>query len=134
MRVGIVGSRRRNSIFDHELVTRIVDNCRKNGFTVVSGGCERGPDGFAEAACKTLGVHIDVYRVPTDPLIESRHEFTRRAYARNRTIAEKSDVMFALVSSDRTGGTENTIRHGHELGKKVYLVDARGKVYLEKAP
>lgn len=132
MRIGIVGSRRRNSLFDRKIVFDIVLRAIKDSgknLIIVSGGAS-GPDSFAEEAADVLGVEKVIHRIPNDPPAKHRGEFVERAYARNRLIAEDSDVIFALVHYTRTGGTENTVKHANELGKKVFLVQVDGQIYL----
>ena len=48
-------------------------------------------------------------------------EMVEAYYARNLKIVENSDVIYAFVSSDRKGGTENTIKHARKLGVEVRL-------------
>lgn len=132
MRIGIVGSRRRSSLSDRKIIFDIVARAiKKSGgdLTVVSGGAS-GPDSFAEEAADILGAKKTIHRIPKDPPVKHRGEFTERAYARNRLIVEDSDVIFALIHHTRTGGTENTIKHANELGKKVFLVQDDGRIYL----
>jgi hypothetical protein len=43
-------------------------------------------------------------------------------FARNAQIAEDCDLLIAVVSKDRKGGTEDTIRKVMALGKDVYIV------------
>lgn len=93
---------------------------------VVSGMCQAGADIFAEECVKItqtskLKIGFEGFPIQSDIPFEDRYEFTRRAYARNHLIAEHSDVLFALVAPDRTGGTENTIEHARALGKPVML-------------
>jgi predicted Rossmann fold nucleotide-binding protein DprA/Smf involved in DNA uptake len=128
MRIGIVGSRRRSSLRDRQIVFEIVTKAMAKwpGVVVVSGGA-RGPDSFAEEAADAFGLDKIIHRVPK---AENRWDFRQKAFARNRLIVIDSDVVFALVHPDRKGGTENTIEHAHELGKKVFLVDQDGQVYL----
>lgn len=128
MKFAIVGSRRRSSLYDRELVFSIVQHIKEMGGSVTSGACRIGADKFAREACDILGVEI--LEFPVEGEFENRWEFAKSAYARNEKIAEACDVCFALVADDRTGGTENTIDHCHRLGKKVFLVDSHGDVYL----
>lgn len=133
LRIGIVGSRRRHTLSDRKIVFEIVEKAiSKNPdkeIILVSGACHKGADAFAAEAARVYNVKIVEYPVPK---VQYKHrgEFAKAAYARNRLIAENSDMGFALVSPDRTGGTENTIRHYVDLKKKVYLVDQDGSAYL----
>jgi len=61
------------------------------------------------------------------PSVGSTHQ---AAFARNKLVAEDADVGFALVASDRKGGTEDTVHHFHDLKKRIFLVDGMGRTYL----
>ena len=128
IRIGIVGSRRRNTLRDRKIVFDIVGTAlgAYDEVVVVSGGA-KGPDTFAEEAANFYGTEKIIHRVPPS---ESRWDFRKKAFARNRDIVIDSDKVFALVHPDRKGGTENTIEHAKELGKPVFLVDQDGRVYL----
>jgi hypothetical protein len=43
-------------------------------------------------------------------------------FIRNTYIAQDCDVLLALVASDRTGGTEDTVKKALKLGKEVIYV------------
>jgi predicted Rossmann fold nucleotide-binding protein DprA/Smf involved in DNA uptake len=132
--IGIVGSRRRASVLDRKMVLRLVE-WLKNRYTgrsrlvLVSGGCPTGADEFARFAAELFDVEMEVFPID-DTGVKNKWEFTQRAFARNRMIAEKSDSLFCFVHSSRTGGTENTIQHALELKKKVFLVSETGEAYL----
>jgi predicted Rossmann fold nucleotide-binding protein DprA/Smf involved in DNA uptake len=137
---GVVGSRRRNTLHDRKIVFRLIawlygQHRGSTGFTIVSGGCPKGADAFAKEFCK-LGFEpgLDYFEFPIDKTgVENKWEFTKRAFARNRLVAEKSwSGIFCLVSEDRTGGTENTIQHALDLQVPVYLVLNSGEVFLSK--
>lgn len=136
--VGVVGSRRRNTLHDRKIVFRLLawlygQHKGDTGFTIVSGGCPKGADAFAkEFALKMFDPPLDYVEFPIDKEgVANRWEFTKRAYARNRLVAEKSwSGLYCLVASDRTGGTENTIEQCLELKNPVYLVNDSGEVYL----
>jgi len=53
--------------------------------------------------------------------INPRWAYAEINYARNTTIAEDSDIIVAVVSFDRTGGTEDTIKKAIKLGKRIFL-------------
>lgn len=119
--VGVVGSRRRASLHDLEIVEKFIvrfqEEAERDGkrLVVVSGGCESGADNFAEIVCNAMEITMLIHpvdRTSLPPYPDGRHEFTRRAHARNKLIARDSArALLALVSNDRTGGTENTISH-----------------------
>lgn len=138
--LGIVGSRRRCSLYDRQLVFKIIvgfiemdvigELDRK--IVVVSGGCRTGADSYAEEAARANGLNTLIHPVQKDPPIRNKKDFRDRAFARNRLVARDSDLLFALVSEDRTGGTEDTIEHMKQFGKPVWIVDGSGIPYLEK--
>jgi len=132
--IGIVGSRRRASLADRKMVLRLVEWLKdrysgRSRLVIVSGGCPTGADEFAMFAAELFGVETDIYPID-DTGVKNKWDFTQKAFARNRMVAEKSDSLFCFVHSSRTGGTENTIQHALELKKKVFLVSETGEVYL----
>lgn len=133
-KIGIVGSRRRSSLYDRQLVTDIILSAikryGKENIEIVSGGCRRGADKFAKDTALLYGLLYKEFPIRDDPPAKHKREFTERAYARNRQIAEYSDVLFALVTDDRTGGSESTIRYAEEFGRQVFCVDDDGLAYL----
>ena len=128
--IGIVGSRRRATLTDRKIVFRLVEWLAGRGpFTIVSGGCPDGADAFAEEAAGIFGLEKLIHNIDRTGA-DSRWEFTKRAYARNRKIVESSDEIYCLVHPDRKGGTENTIQHARDLRKRIFLVESDGSVYL----
>ena len=121
MIIGIVGSRRRSSEYDYEALLSVLrdyigfDNIEK----IVTGDCPVGGDEFAELIHLKYGIELDVkYKI--DPLTGKKlkrrlidyYEFCDVCYKRNEEIAkEPLDYLIAIVATDRTGGTENTIKH-----------------------
>lgn len=117
MKLGIVGSRRRNSLQDKAILKeRIVELSPE---MLISGGCQKGADFFAEEIAKELGIPIIIYY---PKLLKGGdyppHKVRNEMYARNIQIALASDHLIALVAEDRKGGTENTI--GHFKGAKPF--------------
>lgn len=121
MRVGVVGSRRRNSDLDRALVFRVL-NTHYTYPTIVSGGCKKGADVFAKEYALEKGLEYVEYRPRTDPPVRSYGEAVQRYHYRNRLIAENCDVLIALVAADRKGGTENTIKHAQRAGTPVRIL------------
>ena len=121
MKVGIVGSRRRNSNDDYQKVLRQVENCAfffNEDIELVSGGCARGADSFAEQIAKNLGYDITIHR-------PDYHKYFRTApFVRNDLIAKESDILIACVAEDRKGGTEDTIRKfkKHHPDGKLFIL------------
>ena len=116
VRVGVVGSRRRK---DSGSVYDLVESLPKNSI-VVSGGCW-GPDTWAVDRAKHLGLRYEEYLPDMPSYGSSKWDYTKAYYARNKKLAENVDVLYAFVSSDRSGGTENTIKHAKDLGVEVII-------------
>lgn len=129
LRVGIVGSRRRNGFEDRKIVFDIVERLVGAGRDVVlvSGACPKGADRFAADAARHFRTALSEHPIPKRDY-PNEWEFTQAAYVRNREIVMDSDYVVALIHPDRTGGTENTLEHCRDLGKDAYLVDSDGRV------
>ena len=133
LHVGIVGSRRRATLFDRRIVLKLVMwlGQTRGNIVIVSGGCPIGADAYAEEMAKLFSIPTLIF--PIDKTgVSTKWQFTTKAYERNAKIAENSKELYCLVSDDRTGGTENTIKHALELKKKIYLVTGSGEVYLSE--
>lgn len=120
-RIGIVGSRRRTTKADRNLVFKIV-RLTAPDTVIVSGGAKKGADKFAEQAAKFYGRKMVVHYPDLEGCV-AYHEFVVRYYARNKKIADDVDELHALVHSDREGGTENTIKHAKLRGIPVIEYD-----------
>jgi hypothetical protein len=59
--IGIVGTRRRNSIIDFDKCLRVVQEIYEEGDRFVSGGCPKGGDEFAYGIAKRLGATITIH-------------------------------------------------------------------------
>lgn len=118
MTIGIVGSRRRDSVDDFTAIENAVKSvyqARRDSF--VSGGCPKGADRFAEAIARRLGATITIHHA------DWNNEGRYAGFVRNTLIADDSDVLIACVAPDRKGGTEDTI-------KKFVKVKGEGKLFL----
>lgn len=104
MVIGIVGSRRRNTDADYTAVLEAFKKLYTLGDEIVSGGCPEGADRFAEMIAKKLQVPIKIYYAEWDRLGKSA------GFVRNTNIAEDANILIACVASDRTGGTEDTVK------------------------
>lgn len=124
--IGIVGSRRRDSADDYRACLAAFDSVYRLGDQLVSGGCPQGADRFAEQIAKRRGLTI-VIHYP-----DWNGDSGRAAgFERNALIAQDADLLIALVASDRTGGTEDTIRKAKRLGRGVLLVMPDGCLRTE---
>jgi hypothetical protein len=104
MNIGIVGSRRRNHPDDFELVKKAFKSIYRRGDRIVSGGCPKGADKFAEEIAKVFRVPITIHYADWEYYGKSA------GFVRNGDIAKESDILIAAVAPDRTGGTEDTIK------------------------
>ena len=120
----IIGSRRRDSSADFQLVYETFKEHYKDGDIIVSGGCPKGGDRFAEIIASRLGLTeknggLIIHR-PIKPQVGQKWEFTKAFYERNTVVAKETDensVVIACVAEDRTGGTEDTIRKIKKINK-----------------
>lgn len=109
MKLGIVGSRRRDLPEDKKIIKeKILELSPK---MLISGGCQIGADRFAEELAQELGISILICYPKLPANSSPRFEFVKAYHERNRMIAFVSNVLIALVAGDRKGGTENTIEH-----------------------
>jgi len=115
--IGIVGARARNSAKDFKACFEAFHEVYEKGDRIVSGGCPRGGDLFAESIAKKLGITITIHYPDWDGLGNSA------GFARNTLIAEECDILIAVVVKHRKGGTEDTIRKVKKLKKEVVLVE-----------
>ena len=118
MNVGIVGSRRwkGRSAVESLVKTLPADT------TVVSGGA-RGVDSWAAEFARKRGLKVVEFLPDLPSNGNPRWKYTKAYHARNRQIAEHSEVVYAFVAPDRKGGTENTIKYAKELGVPVNIIN-----------
>ena len=115
MKIGIVGSRKRE---DKESVFELVNSLDKDDI-VVSGGC-KGVDNWAVRRARERGLKTIVFK-PDLQNIKHHGDMVQRYYDRNQKVAKEVDILYAFVSEDRSGGTENTIMHATRFGKEVVI-------------
>lgn len=116
--IGIVGSRRRTQLKDYIIIRDIILKLKPT--ELLSGGCRSGADSFAEQLAKELNIPIKIFR----PVIEDGMKYFQMCNAyfhRNEKIAKYCDVLLALPSPERKGGTENTIKYAKKYNKEVIL-------------
>lgn len=127
LKVGVVGSRRRNTEQDKQIIRQALQHLIAKDPEVkiflVSGGCPLGADRFAEELAVELGLEISIH-YPDKSKLEAneRWAYAKINFARNTLIAEECDILLATVASDRNGGTENTIKTCQKLKKPVVLL------------
>jgi hypothetical protein len=116
-KIGIVGTRRRDSAGAFREVEKKFFELYEEGDWIVSGGCAKGGDRFAEVIAKKHGIPIIIF-------YPNWGKYKKGAgLVRNRDIAVESDVLIGCVAKDRTGGTENTLEQFRKKSKyEVHLV------------
>lgn len=111
--IGVIGSRRRDTDLDYAKTRKVFWSVAKRGDLIVSGGCAKGGDRFAECIAKKDACPIRIHRpdqTQWNPLLPYRAAYAVIAYARNVLIANDADVLIAVIAEDRKGGTEHTIK------------------------
>ena len=113
MKIGIIGSRRRNTEEDLQKVTEAFHKLKEEykDVSIISGGATKGGDRFAEIIACLEKIPIKIYYPDWE-------KYGRIAgFNRNTDIAKESDILIACVSPDRTGGAEDTIRKFKKTSK-----------------
>jgi hypothetical protein len=104
LKIGIIGSRRRDEAEDFYTVERAFWDVYEDGCWIVSGGCPKGGDAFAKR------IH-QMRRIPYLEFPPNWEKHGKAAgFVRNTDIADNSDILIACVAPDRKGGTEDTIK------------------------
>ena len=124
--LGVVGSRERCSKQDYKIIEDLIlsfyDDHERN-LILVSGGCWKGADAFAEDIAKTYGIPILILypdKQNSPDTGNPKRDYAIIAYSRNTEVAKLSDVLVALTSKN-SDGTNHTVsefekyRRGQEL-------------------
>lgn len=117
----IIGSRRRNNNVDYRQVLNEFKKWYDNGDVIISGGCPKGGDRFAEIIARKMNMteengQLVIHRPDVNKKPESsasKGKWARWFYERNTIVAQEANpntVVIACVSPDRKGGTEDTLR------------------------
>ena len=115
--IGIVGSRRRDTDFDREIVVDKFIEIYSKGDFIISGGCPQGGDRFAEYIAKVEGIPILIFYPKTTS------SGWKKFKERNTLVAKFSTkALIACVASDRKGGTEDTIKKYERLHRKKAIL------------
>jgi len=127
IRIGVVGSRRRNSLEDFgPLREAIKAKLEKYGYDkvqLVSGGCREGAGHFTEQIHKKLALPLPMIihypdKTKLNPTLPPRISWAEINYVRNTLIAQDSDELLAMVTEDRKGGTEDTIKKFRRIKRR----------------
>ena len=114
--IGIVGSRRRILTADYMKLVRVFDDIYREGDWILSGGCKIGADAWAEMISDERSIHMMIYDADWDNLGK------KAGPLRGIEIGRDCDVLIAIVSEDRTGGTEYPVKEADRLKKRIYLI------------
>ena len=101
----------------------------KDGDIIVSGGCPKGGDRFAEVIAQKLGMtqnnkQLIIHYPERPPKGSPRYVWAKVMYDRNTVVAneaEETTIIIATVSPERKGGTEDTIK---KIEKRKVLNDS----------
>jgi hypothetical protein len=104
-RIGITGSRSRNSEMDYQALKKKFFEIYQKGDIIVSGDASAGADHFADLISMRMGI------TRTPPIEPDYNKHGRRApLERNCIIARECDILIAMPNPDsRTQGTRDTI-------------------------
>jgi len=103
-RIGIIGSRKRNSGNDYQKIKNTFMRVANADDIIVSGGCQEGGDHFAEIIAAQFSIPTEIFRP------EWKKYGRSAGFIRNTDIAKTSDILIACVAVNRKGGTEDTIK------------------------
>jgi len=96
-KIGIVGTRRRDTPKAYKVVEEKFFELYVEGDWIVSGGCNKGGDRFAEVIAKKYGIPILLF-YPNYPKYKQGAPTVR-----NGPVAETSDVVVACVMHPEDG-------------------------------
>ena len=108
----IIGTRTRNEEEDFQSVYNEFKKWYNNGDIIISGGCPKGGDRFAEIIASRLGLteangKLIIHR-PKKPLKHAlQYVWVKVFYDRNTVVANEAEddtVIIACVSKSKTGG------------------------------
>ena len=110
-KIGIIGTRRRDNPEAFNKVAESFFEVYEDGDWIVTGGCSKGGDRFAEVIAKKHGIPILIF-------YPNWNKYKKGAgLVRNVDISDNSDVLIACVAKDRKGGTEHTLSHFRKKNK-----------------
>lgn len=130
MKIGIIGTRKRDNPAAFKLVEQKFLEIYQEGDWIVSGGAKKGADRFADQISDKYGVPRIIY-----PPNYKKYGSPAALFIRNDEVGKDSDVIIAcvvtpeegleVVRQRNRGGTEDTIRKylkHHEDVWEVHLV------------
>jgi len=129
--IAIIGTHKRDTEQDFEVVWEEFKRWYDDGDKIVSGGCKQGGDRFAEIIASRLQMteengQLIIHRPKPVPSDSPHFAYAKANYERNTLVARDADMLIACVSPDRKGGTEDTIhkwlRFNNNNMENVFLV------------
>jgi len=126
--IAVIGTRRRDNKYAYEKVEKKFFELYNEGDWIVSGGCGKGGDRFAEKIAKKYGI-------PILTIYPNYEKYGRAApIIRNTEVVKNADIVLACVIRPEegivkvlertTGGTEDSLK------KFVTTTDYISKVFL----
>jgi len=127
--IGIIGARVRDSEEDFrltelKLIEVLKELPKDSRIKLISGGCKKGGDRFAEILASKYKIPIKIHYPDLKKANsfkygseENKIAFIEANYGRDLLIAKDADVLIACVHPSRKGGTEYTIKEYLKLGK-----------------
>jgi hypothetical protein len=109
----IIGTRNRDTQEDYKSVYNEFKKWYNKGDIIVSGGCKKGGDRFAEIIAKKLSIPIIIHYPILPESGSPKWAYAKVNYERNTVVAneaEENTVTIACVALNRKGGTEDTIK------------------------
>jgi hypothetical protein len=136
-KIGIIGTRQRNTRTAFMAVKEAFFSVYEDGDWIISGGCPKGGDAFAERIARDFGIPILILHARWNhEWIEGKfiRKYNKAAgFIRNSPIAEKSDILIACVVNPqdsieeilnrKTGGSEDSL-------KKFKKIHTEGKIII----
>ena len=126
-KIAIVGTRRRDTPAARKVIEEVFWKIYEEGDWIVSGGCGKGGDKFAEQIAKAEGI-------PILTIYPAYKKFKQGApTVRNGPVAENSDVVIACVIRPEDGIAEVLKRKKggtEDMLKKFVKAHPEGKIYL----
>lgn len=111
-RIGIIGTRKRNTRSDYQIVHDTFFEIYQDGDWIVSGHCPKGGDAFAEKIAYDYGIPI--------LLCPPKKHIAVEYFARNTLIAKYSTKIIACLMNPsqplndilerKSGGSEDTLK------------------------
>jgi len=112
----IIGSRRRNNDSDYHQVYNEFKKWYDNGDIIISGGCPKGGDRFAEIIARKMNItesngQLIIHRPDPSKKPENgspKHKWAQWFYERNTVVAKESEPDTVVIAWNRRYFKKNT--------------------------